>query len=126
MWRGSRRCKWGGNVKQLRQWLFTIAAAFFSLVCIAALGIWVRSYWVLDSISADASSTNPTTYTEIFVESGRGEIEYFSRHREWRYLAHTGASAAPGIRGPTWDRRPANDLPDEYYTPDRIDPVIRW
>jgi hypothetical protein len=57
-------------MKRFRRWVFNGIAAISLLLCITAIGLWVRSYWIVDQIR------NVGVYVEQDFGSDSGRLLY--------------------------------------------------
>jgi hypothetical protein len=71
--------------------LFTLLAALSLLLCVAAVGVWVKSFWLADSITLRRISPQAGLMEERSVLSTRGRVA-FARD-QWQI--HPGFYASP-------------------------------
>src|SRR5678810_466014 len=70
----------------MKRRLLGIAEVTSLVLCVIAAGVWVRSYWALDSVVHSRVSGTPswTTVTRWTALWGRGNVTVVREHGEWR------------------------------------------
>jgi hypothetical protein len=63
------------------RWLFTAASALSLLICCAAAGLWVRSYWVHDTFKRTQWARSIYSYYDLGIQRGRIHAAKKLQHR---------------------------------------------
>jgi hypothetical protein len=72
-------------MKRLRRWLFNILSAISLLVAAATAIVWIRSYWIQDSLLWTHGSDQPYISLETReAVCGRGGLQFSHDYWEWR------------------------------------------
>src|SRR5688500_13336017 len=66
--------------------LFTLAAAASLVLCVATVGLWVRSYWWRDGLTLRLGMNPDYTATSLSLVTGKGGVR-LSHHREGEWVA---------------------------------------
>jgi hypothetical protein len=83
-----------GGLKQLRRWLFRIAAALSLLLCIGAVVLWVWSYQVREEVIWRPTPTLTQRWiADLRVCNGRIELDYVAATRTPPVLILRGVEA---------------------------------
>jgi hypothetical protein len=57
-------------VKSFRRWLYNGLATISLLLCVATVGLWLRSYWKFVDFGRISTSRTPTAYTQHLIRLG--------------------------------------------------------
>ncbi len=91
----------------MRRWCFNILAAVTLLVCVATVGLWVRSYWVSDWLLWHSSDG----WMSMSLDTYRGSLDFMraentSDHCEFRRepVAEGRCPRWPAYSFPKWNK----------------------
>jgi len=88
-------------VQNLRRRLFAIVSVLSLILCLATVGLWVRSYWVRDHWQWSSSSG---LSLQLYSDPGRISVvvgfsrEHRNRSTTWHYTSRTAQRALNRLR----------------------------
>ena len=107
----------------MKRWAFNLLAAASLALAVLTAGLWVRSYWVGESIGYHAyPRSDPLRLWFIGAGTPKGDVLLFWNRNShlggpqgWRYVRHPPAGYRRGGPPPHWQFGPVRGWADAYF-----------